>query len=186
MEDIEIVGLFWSRSERALEESGKKYGAYCFAVANNILCSREDSDECVNDTWLHAWNAIPPKRPDKLKMFFAKITRNLSLDRIKRRNSQKRGGGELAVALDELEECISGKSFVDNTLDKKLLDECIRAFLKGISKRDRQFFLRRYFFTEAVSDIAARFKVSENAVSVSLHRTRARLKLCLEKEGFSI
>lgn len=186
LEDREIVELFWTRSERAIAESNAKYGSYCFAVADNILESKEDSMECVNDTWLRSWNVIPPKRPDKLKLFFAKITRNLSIDKIRRRTAQKRGMGNFETALNELEECISGDSFIDDALDKKLLSECIEAFLQSIAKRDRQFFLRRYFFTDAVSDIAARFGVSENAVSVSLHRTRAKLRKHLEKEGFFI
>lgn len=186
LEDREIVELFWTRSERAIAESNAKYGSYCFAVADNILDSKEDSMECVNDTWLRSWNVIPPKRPDKLKLFFAKITRNLSIDKVRKRTAQKRGMGNFETALSELEECISGDSFIDDALDKKLLSECIEAFLQSIAKRDRQFFLRRYFFTEAVSDIAARFEVSENAVSVSLYRTRAKLRKHLEKEGFFI
>lgn len=186
MEDREIVELFWTRSEKAIAESNAKYGPYCFAVADNILNSKEDSMECVNDTWLRSWNVIPPKRPDKLKLFFAKITRNLSIDKVRRRTAQKRGMGNFETALNELEECISGDSFIDDALDKKLLSECIEAFLQSIARRDRQFFLRRYFFTEAVSDIAERFGVSENAVSVSLYRTRAKLKKHLEKEGFFI
>lgn len=186
MEDNEIVELFWLRSERAIAESNAKYGSYCFAVADNILDSKEDSMECVNDTWLRAWNVIPPKRPDRLKLFFAKITRNLSLDKVRRKKSQKRGMGNFETALHELEECIAGDSFIDDTLDEKLMSECIEAFLQSIAKRDRQFFLRRYFFTEAVSDIASRFGVSENVVSVSLYRTRAKLKKHLEKEGFFI
>ncbi len=184
MTDTEIIRLYQSRSERAVKESDLKYGAYCFTVADNILGSREDSDECVNDTWLHTWNVIPPKCPDRLKLFFAKITRNLALDRVKRNLSQKRGGGRLAAALDELEECIPDVNHVDDTLDEKLLGECIEAFLRGIPKRDRQFFLRRYFYNEAVTDIASCFKVSANVVSVSLSRTRGKLKEHLEKEGF--
>lgn len=186
MEDIEIIDLYRSRSENAIAESEKKYGRYCFTVANNILSNREDSGECVNDTWLHTWNVIPPQCPDRLKLFFAKITRRLSIDRLKSRNSQKRGAGQLALALDELEECVPGNSHVEDTLNEKLLTECIEAFLRNISNRDRQFFLRRYFFTESVSDIASGFKVSENVVSVSLYRTRAKLKKHLEMEGFSI
>ena len=186
MEDIEIIGLYRSRSENAIAESDKKYGAYCFTVAYNILSDREDSGECVNDTWFHTWNVIPPKSPDRLKLFFAKITRRLSIDRLKKRNSQKRGAGELAVALDELDGCVPGGSRVEDSIDEKLLAECIDTFLRKLSRRDRQFFLRRYFFTESVSGIASRFKVSENVVSVSLYRTRAKLKKRLETEGFSV
>lgn len=184
--DTEIIGLYQARNETAIAESNSKYGAYCFAVADNILNNREDSGECVNDTWLYTWNVIPPKRPDILRLFFAKITRNLSIDRLRKRTSQKRGGGELALALEELEECVPDKGSVEEALDEKRLGIVIDEFLRTLPQRDRQFFLRRYFFTEAVSEIAARFKVSENAVSVSLHRTRAKLKAHLEKEGFDI
>lgn len=186
MTDTEIIGLYQARNETAIAESDAKYGAYCFTVADNILNNREDSGECVNDTWLYTWNVIPPKCPDVLRLFFAKITRNLSIDRLRRRTSQKRGGGELALALEELEECVPYRSTVEETLDEKRLGVVIDEFLRTLPKRDRQFFLRRYFFTEAVSKIAARFKVSENAVSVSLHRTRAKLKIHLEKEGFEL
>ena len=186
MEDIEIIKLYNSRNEKAIAESDKKYGAYCLAVANNILFNNEDSRECVNDTWLHTWNIIPPQYPERLKMFFAKITRNLSINKLKSRNSKMRGEGELALALDELEECIPGGSSVESSVDEKLLAECINAFLSELPKRDRQLFLRRYFFTESVSEIALRFEMSENAVSVSLYRTRAKLKIFLEKEGFDI
>lgn len=184
--DNEIIGLYQARSETAIAESNAKYGAYCFAVADNILNNREDSGECVNDTWLYTWNVIPPKYPDILRLFFAKITRNLSIDKLRKRTSKKRGEGELALALEELEECVPDKGSVEETVDEKQLSVVIDEFLRTIPQRDRQFFLRRYFFTEAVSQIAARFKVSENVVSVSLHRTRAKLKLHLEKEGFNV
>ena len=186
MEDIEIIKLYNGRNEKAISESDKKYGAYCFAVANNILFNNEDSKECVNDTWLHTWNIIPPQYPEKLKMFFAKITRNLSINKLKSRNAKRRGEGELALALDELEECVPDGGSVESSVDEKLLEECITAFLSRLPKRDRQLFLRRYFFTEAVSEIASRFEMSENAVSVILYRTRAKLKIFLEKEGFQI
>ena len=184
--DNEIIGLYQARSETAIAESDAKYGSYCFAVADNILNNREDSGECVNDTWLYTWNVIPPKCPDILRLFFAKITRNLSIDKLRKRTSKKRGEGELTLALEELEECVPDKGSVEDSLDEKHLSIVIDEFLRTIPQRDRQFFLRRYFFTEAVSKIAVRFKVSENVVSVSLHRTRAKLKLHLEKEGFEV
>ena len=184
--DNEIIGLYQARSETAIAESDAKYGSYCFAVADNILNNREDSGECVNDTWLYTWNVIPPKCPDILRLFFAKITRNLSIDKLRKRTSQKRGEGEFTLALEELEECVPDRGSVEDSLDEKHLSIVIDEFLRTIPQRDRQFFLRRYFFTEAVSKIAARFKVSENVVSVSLHRTRAKLKVHLEKEGFNV
>lgn len=186
MEDIEIIRLYQNRSENAIAESDKKYGAYCFTVANNILADNEDSEECVNDTWLHTWNVIPPKCPDRLKMFFAKITRGLSIDKLRNRNRKKRGEGELVLALDELRECVPAGGHVEDSFDEKLLSECIDAFLREIPKRDRQLFLLRYFFTEPVSKIALRLGMSENSVSVTLHRTRAKLKEHLKKEEFSL
>ena len=194
MEDIEIIRLYQNRSENAIAESHKKYGSYCFTVANNILANREDSEECVNDTWLRTWNVIPPKCPDRLKMFFAKITRSLSIDKLRYRNRKKRsenagqksGQGEFPLALDELRECVPAGNHVEDSFDEKLLSESIDAFLRGIPTRDRQLFLLRYFFTEPVSKIAPQFGMSENAVSVSLHRTRSKLKAHLQKEEFSL
>ena len=186
MEDIEIIELYQKRSEEAIVQSDKKYGAYCFTVAYNILSDNEDSSECVNDTWLHTWNVIPPECPKKLKMFFAAITRNLSIDRLKNRSAQKRGNGELTVVLDELEECISDGKDVEEQYDAGLLTQVIENFLREISKRDRQIFVRRYFFTESAAIIAKRYGIKENAVYVSLHRTRQKLHKRLKKEGFNV
>ncbi|MCM1329419.1 MAG: sigma-70 family RNA polymerase sigma factor [Ruminococcus sp.] len=186
MTDTEIIGLYQARNETAITESNAKYGAYCFAVAENILNNREDSGECVNDTWLYTWNVIPPKRPDRLKLFFAKITRHLSIDRLRKLTAKRRGEGQLALALEELEECVPDGSRVEDTVDERRLGGIIDEFLRTVPTRERQFFLRRYFYTEAVSAIAERFGVSENAVSVSLYRTRAKLKERLEQEGFEV
>ncbi|MGN0636940.1 MAG: RNA polymerase sigma factor [Huintestinicola sp.] len=184
MNDTQIIRLYQSRDEKAIEESDKKYGFYCFAVADNILSSREDSEECVSDTWLRSWRIIPPKCPEVLKMFFAKITRSLAIDVIRRKKAVKRGAGQLCEVLGELEECISGRETVESELDRKLLCQCVNRFLSELPQRERNYFLRRYFFAETVKDIAKRYKVSENLVSVTLHRTRGRLKDSLTKEGF--
>ncbi len=186
MEDMEIIELFMARNEDAIVQSDKKYGAYCFTIAYNILANNEDSAECVNDTWLHTWNVIPPQHPDRLKIFFAKITRNLSIDRLKNKTAAKRGNGEFTAVLDELAECISDGNSVDEIIEEKLLTESIERFLYELSKRDRQIFLRRYFFTESVTAIAKRFGIRENAVYVSLHRTRKKLHKHLKKEGFNV
>ena len=106
MEDSAIIDLYWAREERALSETDTKYGGYCRSIAHNILKNREDSEECVSDTWLHAWNAMPPQRPSILSSFLGRITRNLSFDRCRRQNAEKRGGGSLPLALDELSECV--------------------------------------------------------------------------------
>lgn len=186
MEDIEIIELYMKRSEEAIVQSDKKYGAYCFRIAYNILANNEDSAECVNDTWLHTWNVIPPECPERLKMFFASVTRNLSIDILKKRSAKKRGQGELAVVLEELAECISDGKDVEDSFDEKLLTQSIENFLKNIPKRDRQLFIRRYYFTEPVPDIAKRFGIKENAVYVSLHRTRKKLHKHLQEEGFNV
>ena len=119
MEDSQIIELYWQKNADAISETVNKYGAYCFAIAENILHDIEDAEECVNDTWLHAWNAIPPQRPNVFRMFLAKITRNLSLDRFNARNAEKRGGGEMSLVLDELAECLAGETDVEAGLYRR-------------------------------------------------------------------
>ena len=184
MEDDQIIALYWQKSADAITETNKKYGAYCFAIADNILHSKEDAEECVNDTWLHIWNAIPPQRPHRLKLFLAKITRNLSFNRFHARTAQKRGGGELEFVLDELAECIAVDSDVEGTYEAKELGQSLNAFIQALPVRDGNVFVRRYFFTESVAAIAKRYGLSENNVMVILSRTRKRLKTQLTKEGY--
>ena len=184
MEDRQIVELYWQKNPDAISETANKYGAYCFAIAENILHNPEDSEECVNDTWLHAWNAMPPQRPGVLRMFLAKITRNLSFDRFSARNAEKRGGGEIALVLDELAECLAGRTDVEAAYEGKELEQCIRRFVRALPERDGNVFLRRYFFTEPVAAIAERYGLTENHVMVILNRTRKKLKLELIKEGY--
>lgn len=183
MEDQRIVDLYWSRNAEAIHESSKKYGAYCFSIANNILHNNEDSEECVNDTWLKAWNAIPPQKPAKLQMFLAKITRNLSFDRFSARVAEKRGGGEIHMVLDELAECLAAESDVASEYESKELGQAIRQFVNALPDRDRNVFLRRYFFVESVADISAQFGLTKNNVMVILSRTRKKLKHHLYKKG---
>jgi RNA polymerase sigma-70 factor (ECF subfamily) len=185
MNDQQIVELYWQRDAAAIQETSKKYGAYCYAIANNILNSKEDSEECVNDTWLKTWNAIPPQRPALLQMFLAKITRNLSLDRFLARTAQKRGGGEMPLVLDELSECIPSSSDVASEYERKELAQYIRKFVHSLPERERNIFLRRYFYANSIADIATRYGLSENNVTVILSRTRKKLKLRLQKEGFN-
>lgn len=186
MKDSQIVDLYWHRDEHAIRETDIKYGAYCFTVAARILSDRGDAEECVNDTWLRAWNTIPPQKPVCLRMFLAKITRNLSFDKYKSRTAAKRGGGLLTTAFEELEECIPDHS--DRSLDfqQQELADSIHFFLSSLPERERDVFLRRYFFMENISEIAKRFHLKESNVSVILSRTRAKLKSYLEKEGYSI
>ena len=183
MDDNTIVDLFWERDTDAITEARKKYGSYCFSIANNILHSKEDSEECVNDTWLNAWNAIPPQKPTNLQMFLAKITRNLSFDRFKARTAQKRGGGVIHLVLDELAECLACESDVASEYEYRELGRCIRQFVDSLPIRDSNVFLRRYFYNDSVTEISARYDLTENNVVVILSRTRKKLKHHLLKEG---
>ncbi len=185
MDDSMIIEMYWNRNENAIEETNNKYGSYCFAIADNILNSKEDSDECVNDTWLRTWNAIPPKKPDRFRIFLAKITRNLSFDKYKKKHAAKRSG-EMLYILDELSECISGGNTTDDEIDMKLLSESINSFLKSVSARDRTIFLRRYFYAMPVTEIADKMSITTNNVSAILSRMRSRLREHLSKEGFDI
>jgi len=184
MEDSRIVALYWQRNPDAIKETENKYGAYCFFIADNILHSKEDAEECVNDTWLKTWDAIPPQSPNKLQLFLAKITRNLSFNRYKARTAEKRGGGEVSLVLDELSECVVGDPTVEQVYAAKELSECIRLFVRALPERDGNVFVRRYFFTESVSEIAKKYALTENHVMVILSRTRKKLKKHLIKEGF--
>ena len=184
MEDIRIIELYFKRKEEAIKETDSKYGSYCFSVAENILHNTEDSEECVSDTWLAAWNAIPPQRPTVLRMFLAKITRNLSFNRFHARNADKRGGGELNLVLDELAECIANESDTENEYIVKELEQSIRLFVRNLPEREGNVFVRRYFFTEPVAVIAKRYHMTDNHVMVVLSRTRKKLKAHLSKEGY--
>lgn len=184
MEDDQIIALYWQKSADAITETNRKYGAYCFAIADNILHNQEDAEECVNDTWLHAWNAIPPQRPRRLKLFLAKITRNLSFNRFHTRTAQKRGGGELNLVLEELAECIAVEADAESAYAAKELGQSLNAFIRALPVRDGNIFVRRYFFTEPVASIAKRYGLTENNVVVILSRTRKKLKTQLVKEGY--
>ena len=182
MDDSIIIDLYFARDESAIAETDRKYGAYCFAAANNILNDREDAEECVNDTWLHAWNAIPPKRPQVLKLFLVKITRNVSLDRYKASRAKRRGGGETQLAIEELSECVAGTRDVFGEVMEREVSRLIREFVHGLPERERAVFIRRYFFLESVKTVAQRYGMSEAAAAMQLSRTRKKLKDLLEKE----
>jgi RNA polymerase sigma-70 factor (ECF subfamily) len=181
--DTEILDLYWNRDERAISESNKSFGGYCHSIAFNILHDREDSDECVNDTWLRAWNVMPPKRPDRLAIFLGTITRNLSIDRWKMKKAAKRGNGEMEVALDELAECIPAMHGTEEAVEAHELEHMINEFMHRLSERDCNVFLRRYYFLEEYSAISERYGLNINTVKTSLHRTRDKLREYLEKEG---
>lgn len=186
MEDSRIVDLYWQRDEGAISATAEKYGKYCNHIAYNILYSSEDAEECVNDTWLRAWNAIPPQRPAQLSTYLGKITRNLALNRYKSANAQKRGGGQTDAALAELEECLSGRSQVEDFIDESVLTETINEFLRQLPKLNRVIFVKRYWYMTPVKEIAAELSLRENRVATMLFRMRKDLKACLEKEDIPL
>lgn len=181
--DSQIIELYWQRNPDAISETAGKYGAYCFAIADNILHNAEDSEECVNDAWLRAWDAIPPQKPGVLRLFLARVTRNLALDRFQARKAEKRGGGEAALVLDELGECLGGAD-TEAAFEIKELRRSIRRFVRALPEREGNVLVRRYFFAESAMEIARRYGLSENNVAVILSRTRKKLKAHLMKEGY--
>lgn len=183
MDDKAILDLYWARSERAISETDAKYGAYCFCIANNILDNREDSEESVNDTYLAAWNSIPPKRPAIFSAFLGKMTRYISLDHWKKRSRLKRGGGEVPLCLEELENCVSGRESTEDAAIRKETLAAVNRFLDSLPETERKIFLCRYWYLEPVKDIAERFSFSPNRTTVLLSRTRKKLNAHLAKEG---
>ncbi len=183
MQDSEIVELYFQRDESAITETSAKYGAYCKSIAFNVLRDIFDAEECVNDTYHKAWCSIPPTRPTRLGAFLAKITRNLALDRYNKKNADKRGG-QTAVSLDELSECIGTADSTGESLEE--LGAIISKFLKGEKEITRRLFVRRYFYEDSIKEIAKMHGMSEAAVKTALHRTRERLALYLRGEGVYI
>lgn len=186
MEEKQIVDLFWERNTAAIRETAAKYDGYCKMIARNILGNDEDAEECVNDAYLRVWNSIPPNRPAVFSAYLGKITRGLAFDRYRRAHAEKRGGGEIPLVLEELEACLSSPNSVEREYDKKELICEINAFLNTLPQVQCRIFLCRYWYALPVSEIAVRFNMSENRVSVTLHRLRAKLKKHLTERGFSI
>ena len=184
--DREIVALYHARDERAIELTARKYGDYCFTISHNILNNREDAEECVNDTWLRTWNTIPPQRPRSLQYYLAKIIRNLSLTRWREKHTEKRGGGELTVALDEVEEFLVGTREVEDPAARAAFADCLNRFLRGLPERECTVFLRRYFYLDTTAQIAGRIGTKEANVLLILSRTRAKLRTHLEQEGYTV
>lgn len=184
MEDLQIIQLYWQRDPAAIQESSEKYGSYCFAIAERILGDAEDAKECVNDTWLRAWQAIPPQKPRVLRLFLARITRNLAFDRYSARQTEKRGGRELALVLDELADCVGSGRDTAAAYEAKELGQAVQRFLETLPERERALMLRRYFFAEPVADIAKRYGLRAGNVSAILSRGRKKLRAHLEKEGY--
>lgn len=186
LEDSKIIDLYWARKEQALAETDAKYGNYCRTIARNILRNFEDTEECVSDTWLHAWNSMPPQRPGILSAFLGRITRNLSFDRCKYQQAAKRGGGTLPLALDELGECIPASGRVEHALEQKELAATIDRFLRTLPEKDCNLFLRRYWYVDSISVIADRYGMKENTVKSILFRTREKLRKFLGEEGIAV
>ena len=182
MEDSEIVGLYWARSERAIAETASKYGTYCYAIAHRILADEEDASECVNDTYLGAWNSMPPHRPSVLSTFLGKITRRVSINRWKEQNRAKRGAGELALALDELSDCIPSPMDTESMIERKELERVVHVFLATLPKTERDVFLCRYWFLASISEISQSFHFSQSKTKSMLFRTRGKLYQHLQKE----
>lgn len=182
MEDSEIVERYWKRDAAAIAETERKYGRFCLSIACNILHDPEDARECVNDTYLGAWNAIPPHRPENLPAFLGKITRRLALNKRREQLAQKRGGGAAELSVEELEECIPNRQSIDESVEAAELTEIVNAFLETLSVQERRVFLRRYWYCDAIRDISIRYGYRESKVKMMLKRTRDKLRDCLRKE----
>ena len=184
MDDELIVRLYWDRSESAISETDRKYGAYCNSIAYGILQNKEDAEESVSDTYMDAWNSMPPHHPSILATFLGKITRRISIDRWRSKTRLKRGGGEIDLALEELEQCIAGGQSPEQEIEQKKLAQAINDFLDELPVQERRVFLARYWYMDSIREIAAHFKFSQSKVLSMLFRTRNKLRQHLEKEGY--
>ena len=184
MDDNTIIDLYWNRSEEAITQTDAKYGRYCYHIAYNILTNQEDAEESVSDTYMAAWNHIPPTRPNVLSTFLGRITRNLSISRWRSNGAQRRGGGETALAFDELQQCVSGKQSIESDLIAKEILQVLNRFLKDLPRENRIVFMRRYWYLEPIANIAANCGFSQGKVKTMLCRDRKKLKQMLTKEGY--
>ncbi|MBQ3066278.1 MAG: sigma-70 family RNA polymerase sigma factor [Clostridia bacterium] len=185
MDDQQIIALYFDRDERALIETDRKYNHYCYKIAYNILSSREDSEESVNDTFADAWENIPPSRPSVLSAFLGKITRRIAIDRWRYRTAEKRGGGEVTLVLEELGDCIAAPDSTESVAEANRLKETINRFLLSLPQHEQKVFLCRYWYMDSVASISRHFGYSESKVKSMLYRTREKLRHVLEKEDFS-
>ena len=183
MEDRKIVDLYWQRDENAIPETAAKFGGYCRTIAYNILSDAEDAEEGLNDTWLRAWNTMPTNRPSRLAPYLGKLSRWISLTRLREKTSLKRGGGETELVLDELTEAVDSGADVEKAVELKELNAALRRFLKNLGETERQVFLARYWFIASIAEIAEKFGFSESKVTSMLHRTRKKLLAYLKEEG---
>lgn len=185
LEDSKIIELFFARVEQAIVELSAKYGTVCGRIARNILKNDLDAEECVNDTYLAAWNTIPPQKPNPLRTYIFRIVRNIAIARYHANTSVKRNS-IYDVALDELENCLAAPNTIEQEISAKELSRQIDHFLATLDEENQMMFVRRYWYSDSISDIAERFQTSNNNVSVHLSRTREKLKTYLKKEGFEI
>ena len=183
LEDSKIVELYWQRSEQAVPETAAKYGSYCRTIAYSILGDAEDAEECVNDTYLKAWNSMPTNRPSQLAPYLGKLSRWISLTRLRERSSLRRGGGELPLVLDELAEVVDSGENVQKTVELRELTEAVRRFLAGIDETEAQVFLARCWYMASIAEIAEKFGFTVSKVNSMLHRTRQKLQRYLKEEG---
>lgn len=186
MDDSQIVELYWSRQEAAISETKNKYGNYLFSIATHILARYEDAEESVNDTYLGAWNAMPPHRPAMLSTFLGKITRRLALKKHRMNTAGKRNGTEADLSLEELAECIPAGHTTEEQADNRELVSVLNGFLSELPESQRQIFVCRYWYCDSIAEIAHRFSMGHSNVKMTLLRTREKLRLRLEKEGFSL
>ena len=182
MQEETLLDLYFSRSETALEQTKQQYGTYCYAIAYRILSQPQDAEECVNDTWMRAWNSMPRERPQLLAAFLGAITRNLSLDCYRRKHSEKRGGGVMPYIYEELHDCAGGEEPLTQ-MERKELAASINRFLEGLDRESRIIFMRRYWYMDGIGAIAGRLAVSESKVKSSLYRSRG--PACLKSLGTS-
>ena len=186
MDDRQIISMYFARNEAALAQTQQKYGEYVMSIANNILDNVQDAQECLNDALLRLWHSIPPENPKDLKAYIAKIVRNDALERYRDRTRQKRGGGQVPVALTEVEDVLQGSDDPMSEADRRALVSLINSFLQTQPERERNVFILRYFYLESVSEIAKAHKLKQSHVLMILSRTRQKLKKAIEKEGYTI
>lgn len=184
MEDNRIVDLYWARSEHAITQTAEKYGNYCYSIAFGILANAEDAEESVNDTYLNAWNAMPPHRPTVLSTFLGKITRRVSIQRWRMKHAEKRGGGEIVFALDELSDCIPSNHSVEREVEEAELAKELNAFLQSLSANERDLFIGRYWFLMPVAEISTKMGFGESKTKMILFRTREKLREYLKRRGY--
>lgn len=186
MEEKDIIDSLWQRNPDSLLELDAHYHTYCFSIAFNIVKNKEDAEECVSDTWLKIWQAIPPFRPKSLRLYAGRITRNQALNRYRDEHTNKRGKGVICVPLEELAECVDAGTNVEDAFTEDEINEIIQRFIKNLKTTDRKIFLQRYYYADDIPAIAKRIGMTNSNVKVRLHRIRMNLKKLLEKGGYIV